>query len=237
MPSTGQQGGRGLPRGRPWSTTIGRVVGAGCALALLGASVTACAGVTGHAVVKPGEVAAYQSELSVSRVAQTNTAAAEVCRVATTSMVLMLRGYNAFVQRLNTVQSYDKLGDLDDKARASLIAGGDMVRAELTAAVPAELGATTQTFLDSTARLGDVIARREMTGLNGAAAAWTRDRRALLDACATYLPAPPATPASPTPSSPGTSTAPAPGSSTAPAPGTSTAAPTPGTSTAPTPGG
>lgn len=123
-------------------------------------------------------------------------------------MVVMVRGYNTFVDRLNVVQSYDRVGDLDDRARASLIAGVDQIRAEMGGTEPAAVTDPITAFLTSSGRLSEAIGRRERAGLNPISDTWTRDKQAVLDACAEYLPTPPglsgasgsaSVPASPTP--------------------------------------
>lgn len=180
-----------------------------------------CSAVGGNAGPAPGEAAAYRSDLSTSRQAQSVKAGAELCEASTKSMVVMLRGYNAFITRLNDVQSYDKVGDLGDKARAAMIAGTDMVKPKQTAEVPGDLGTVVASFVSSSSALGDVIGRRQTAQLNAASTRWTGDRREVLDVCRTYLPAPPATSATTTPQpSPDSST---PGSS---APATTAPRPT-----------
>ena len=171
---------------------------------LLGAAIATfalqgCSAVGGSAGPAPGEAAAYRSDLSTSRQAQSAKAGAELCEASTKSMVVMLRGYNAFITRLNDVQSYDKVGDLGDKARAAMIAGTDMVKPKQTAEVPGDLGTVVASFVSSSSALGDVIGRRQTAQLNAASTRWTGDRRAVLDVCRTYLPALPATSATTTP--------------------------------------
>ncbi|MGV9478842.1 hypothetical protein [Gordonia aichiensis] len=181
-----------------------RAVGA-CPALLAAATVmlvmSGCSSVEGSAGPAPGEAAAYRSDVSTARQANSARAAAELCATSTTSMVVMLRGYNAFIARLNDVQSYDKVGDLGDKARAALIAGTDMVRPKRTADVPGDLGTVVGSFVDSSNALGDVIGRRQTVELNVASNRWTASRRAVLDACRAYLPPPPATSVTPGPQS------------------------------------
>ncbi|GAA1482793.1 hypothetical protein GCM10009624_32330 [Gordonia sinesedis] len=155
-------------------------------------------------MAKSGEVAAYSADLSVSRAAAAHRAGVDACRLATSSMVVMVRGYNAFVQRLNQVNAYDRVGDLDDKARASLIAGSDRLRPELVGGTPADVTDALRAFLATTDALGEAIRRRETTGLNPVSARWTREKSAVLAVCARYLPPPPTPgsgPESPVPSS------------------------------------
>ncbi|GAB90532.1 hypothetical protein [Gordonia rhizosphera] len=172
--------------GRAWfSAALGGV----CVVAV---GLTGCATtVDGRGTAAPGEVAAYQADLSASRAAEVASDGAALCRVAMSSMVVMVRGYNEFVRKLNEVQSYDKLGGLDDTARASLIAGADLIRKEITSTTPTDLAEVTNRFLDSTGRLGTAIARQQLVGLNPVSAQWTQDKQAVLDSCATYLPLPP----------------------------------------------
>ena len=89
--------------------------------------------------------------------------------------------------------------DLDDKARASLIAGADLIRDRVGSETPADVAATANRFLDSTGRLGAAIGKRQLSGLNPIAAQWTRDKQAMLNSCSGYLPVPPTAGASPAP--------------------------------------
>ncbi|WHU48942.1 hypothetical protein QNM97_08190 [Gordonia sp. L191] len=156
------------------------LVFAGCATSVLGAP-----------TVDSSQVSMYRSEQSASTSAARRGLAATLCRQAMSSMVVMVRGYNTFVARLNAVQSYDRVGDLDDRARASLIAGVDQIRAKVTDAVSADVTGPVNAFLTSSGRLGDAIGRRELVGLNPISDTWTRDKQSVLAACATYLPTPP----------------------------------------------
>lgn len=200
--------GAGHRRGRrgPTEAPRGPIARAtGMSLTLIAATtlliLQGCSSVQGSAGPGPGEAAAYQSELSTSRAAQSAKAGAELCGESTKAMVVMLRGYNAFIAGLNAKQSYDKIGDLGDRARAALIAGTDMVRPKQTAEVPDDLAGVVASFVASSGALGDVIGRRQTAGLNAASTTWTDDRRSVLDVCRTYLPAPPATSAVQTPTS------------------------------------
>ncbi|UVF78427.1 hypothetical protein [Gordonia mangrovi] len=175
------------------STAVGVVVVAGLVAA-------GCAEpIDGSGTAAPGQVAAYQAELSASVASSIRQDAVDLCREAMSSMVVMVNGYNAFVQRLSEVHSYDRVGDLDDRARAGLIAGSDVIRAHLSSVTPTEVAEPTEQFLDSTERLGDAIAARRLTGLNPIATEWTRDKKAVLDRCAQFLPLPPTSDASPAP--------------------------------------
>lgn len=177
-------------------TRRGHIVRGGrIALLLIAAAVfsTGCAtDVDGSGTAAPGEVSAYSADLSASRAAQTHRDGVDTCRQAMDSMVVMVRGYNAFVRRLSATGGYGGVGDLDDKARASLIAGSDQLRALLADGPPADLTESLRAFLATTERLGESIRRRETTPLNAVAARWTRDKSAVLGACARYLPPPPA---------------------------------------------
>ncbi|MGX7693558.1 hypothetical protein [Gordonia polyisoprenivorans] len=154
--------------------------------------VAGCAtSVPGAPTVDSAQVSMYRSEQSASTSAARRELAVTLCRQAMSSMVVMVRGYNTFVDRLNAVQSYDRVGDLDDRARASLIAGVDQIRAKVTDAVTADVTGPVNAFLTSSGRLGDAIGRRELVGLNPIADTWTRDKQSVLAACATYLPTPP----------------------------------------------
>lgn len=172
------------------SRPVRLVVACVCSGALL--MVGACATtVPGSPGADSDEVSLYSSEQSASAVAAQRESTVALCRQAMSSMVVMVRGYNTFVDKLNDVQSYDRVGDLDDRARASLIAGADQIRAEVAASIPATVTDPVNAFLASSDRLGQAIARRELVGLNPIADTWTRDKQSVLTVCAEYLPTPP----------------------------------------------
>lgn len=154
----------------------------------------------GHGVAAPGEVAAYRSEVTAARQSMAKTAGVELCREAMAAMVVMVRGYNTFVGRLNQAHNYPAVGDLDNKARASLIAGADQIRPHITGVTPADVAAPARAFLASSGRLEDGIRRELLVALNPIASGWTGDKQRLLDACAPYVPMPAATSATPRPS-------------------------------------
>ncbi|WP_353507196.1 hypothetical protein [Gordonia sp. ABSL1-1] len=169
-----------------------RVAGAVAGLLVTVGALTACTQqVSGSGVAAPGEVAAYRSEVNASAQAAVHTSAVELCRQSMTSMVLMVRGYNSFIVQLNVTHDYAKIGDLDDKARASLIAGADQIRNKLVAGVPEDVAAPARAFVDSTGRLEGAIRRKELTKLNEVATRWSADKQRVLGACATYVPTPP----------------------------------------------
>lgn len=195
--------------------TVGSVVGV---VALGG-----CSTVDGDGSAQPGQVAAYQSDVSASKALSVRANGVALCRQSIMSIGMMVRGFNDFMVRLNVVQNYDALGDLDDKARASLIAGSDQIRPKITADTPPDVGDPARVFLDTSGQLGDRIARREKVEINVLATQWTQQRDRVLTACIVYVPNPPApsTPAAP----PASSVAPAPGTPTDSAPPPSSAAP------------
>ncbi|MGW0036192.1 hypothetical protein [Gordonia sp. NPDC003376] len=162
-------------------------------MALVASVVSGCAtSVTGSGTAPSDQLALYSSEVSVSAAsAHRHEATVALCRTATSSMVVMVKGYNDFLEALNRFHSYDKVGDLDDRARAALIAGADRIRDARNPEVPADLTAPVDTFLGSTKRLEDAIGAHELTGLNPIATRWSTDKQAVLDACARYLPPPP----------------------------------------------
>ncbi|MFW0787474.1 hypothetical protein AAFP35_23505 [Gordonia sp. CPCC 206044] len=176
----------GMRAGVASSTRVAAVLSA-LVIGLSGCAMT----VDGQGGPVPGDVDAYRSDLMVSRAADARVAGAELCREAMSSMVVMVRGYNAFIRRLNDVDSYDRVGDLDEKARASLIAGADLIRKKLTSTVSGDTAEPTNQFLDSTGRLSAAIGKQQLAGLNAIAAEWTRDKQAVLNRCAPYLPLPP----------------------------------------------
>ncbi|MEE4023271.1 hypothetical protein V1Y59_09300 [Gordonia sp. PKS22-38] len=169
-------------------------------LAVLALIAVGCASpIDGSGTAAPGEVTAYEAQRSASIASSIRQDGVDLCRQAMSSMVVMVRGYNVFVERLSEVHAYGEVGDLDEKARASLIAGSDQIRGKLTEKTPEDVREPTTRFLDSTARLGDAIGDRRLTGLNPVAVQWTRDKRAVLDTCERYLPIPPVSDASPAP--------------------------------------
>ncbi|MGV9710306.1 hypothetical protein ACWDTI_06545 [Gordonia sp. NPDC003424] len=172
--------------------------------AVVACAATGCAStVDGTAQAPSAEVSSYRSDMSASRASTERTrGAVELCQTVMSSAGSMVRGYNDLVVRLNATDSYDAVGDLDDKARAGLIAGADQIRAKLTESTPADVGDPANAFLASTGALGDAIAKRQLSGLNSIADRWTQDKQILLTRCATYLPLPPATAATPAPSAP-----------------------------------
>lgn len=205
MLGTGEAGpGRGGHRGVRVSATIGMAFG--------GIMLSACTSTVGGAgVPAPGEVAVYRSEVSASAAAQVRAEGVELCRESMSSMVVMLRGYNTFIKRLNTTHSYPEVGDLADKARASLIAGADQIRPKITDTSPPEIASPARTFLDATTRLENAIRKELRTELNPVSGQWTRDKARLLEVCGEYTPVPAASsatprtsvPAGPAPTSPG----------------------------------
>ncbi|MFT4395008.1 hypothetical protein ACLTEW_08755 [Gordonia lacunae] len=175
----------------------------------LGAALSgACATTVGGAgAPAPGEVAVYRAELSASAAAEVRAEGVELCRESMASMVVMVRGFNAFVARLNVAQSYPGVGDLDEKARASLIAGADQIRPKITATAPVDVSTPARTFLESTARLENAIRRELSAGLNPVSGQWSRDKQRLLDVCGGYTPLPATSSATPRPSVPSTTSA------------------------------
>lgn len=177
-------------RGARTRVTIGIAFG--------GMVLAACSStVSGSGSPAPGEVAAYRSELSASAAAAVRAEGVELCRESMSSMVVMVRGYNAFVDRLNATHSYPAVGDLDEKARASLIAGADQIRPKITETAPRDVATPARTFLETTARLENAIRRQQRAELNPVAGQWTRDKQRLLEACAAYTPLPAASSATP----------------------------------------
>lgn len=177
-----------------------RAIRAVCAIGVMAGTASGCAStIDGTAGAPAAEVSAYQSDRSVAQVSAVRTAGVELCRQAMSSMVVMVDGYNAFARRLNVTHDYAGVGDLDDKARASLIAGADQIRAKLTASAPGDVVVPANAFLDSSGRLGSAIAAHRLTGLNPVADRWTRDKATLLDRCGVYLPLPPASSATAVP--------------------------------------
>lgn len=188
----------------------GRVIRSATAATIaLGAALSgACASTVGGAgAPAPGEVAVYRSELSASAAAEVRAEGVELCRESMASMVVMVRGFNAFVARLNVAQSYPGVGDLDEKARASLIAGADQIRPKITATAPVDVSTPARTFLESTAKLENAIRRELSTGLNPVSGQWSRDKQRLLDVCGGYTPLPATSSATPRSSAPSTTSA------------------------------
>lgn len=189
-------------RGRVVRSTIAATIALGAALT------GACATTVGGAgTPAPGEVAGYRSELSASAAAEVRAEGVELCRESMASMVVMVRGFNAFVARLNVAQSYPGVGDLDEKARASLIAGADQIRPRITATAPVDVSTPARAFLESTVRLENAIRRELSAGLNPVSGQWSRDKQRLLDVCGGYTPLPATSSATPRSSVPSTTSA------------------------------
>lgn len=210
----GMRRNRADDRPRRWGRTAGL-----CALSAVAVLASGCATtVDGSGSAIPGQVAIYRAELSESAASSVRADGVELCREAMSSMVVMVRGYNAFIRKLSEVHDYADVGDLDDRARASLIAGADLIRKRIESSTPVDVAASTNRFLDSTGRLGAAIGKRQLSGLNPIAAQWTRDKQAVLNACVGYLPVPPTAGASPVPGPGGSGSVPTPSSSSAPSP-------------------
>ncbi|MDF6101767.1 hypothetical protein [Gordonia hongkongensis] len=196
----------GQRRGRAVRSATAATIALGAALS------GACAStVDGAGAPAPGEVAVYRSELSASAAAEVRAEGVELCRESMASMVVMVRGFNAFVARLNAAQTYAGVGDLDEKARASLIAGADGIRPKITETSPAAVSTPARAFLASTARLENAISRELRAGLNPVSSEWSRTKQRLLDVCGTYTPLPATSSATPRPSVPATTSAERPG--------------------------
>ena len=101
----------GRRRGRAVRSATAATIALGAALS------GACAStVDGAGAPAPGEVAVYRSELSASAAAEVRAEGVELCRESMASMVVMVRGFNAFVARLKAAQTYAGVGDLDPAA-------------------------------------------------------------------------------------------------------------------------
>ncbi|GAC69437.1 hypothetical protein [Gordonia soli] len=168
----------------------------GVALALVAGAVIVggCSSVDGSGTAASGQVAAYRAEVTASRAEAVQKAGTDVCSTSTSAIVVMVQGYNTFIRQLNATQSYDRIGDSDEKARAGLIAGADQIRGALGDRTPTDVGDPARTFLNTTGELGALIGKRELGGLNPISDRWTREKNAVLAVCGKYRPLPPATP-------------------------------------------
>ncbi|GEE03441.1 hypothetical protein nbrc107696_38870 [Gordonia spumicola] len=115
-------------------------------------------------------------------------AAVQVCRNVITSAGAMVRDYNVFITKLNSVQSYAKMTSEDRWAADTLTTGADVVRKAISPSTPADLVAVVNKFVDSSADLAERIQAKQMGGLNAAATTWGTHRTAALDKCTEFLP-------------------------------------------------
>ncbi len=187
-----------------------------------------CSTVDGSGAAKPGQVAAYKSDLSASRESAIRADGVFLCRQSIASIGMMVRGFNDFMVRLNVVQNYDALGDLDDKARASLIAGSDQIRPKITTSTPPDVADPARIFLDTSGRLGELIAKRQKVEINALATQWTQQRDRVLTVCVSYVPNPPVPSSAPAPPATPAPASPAPASPAAPSSAAPSVVPPPG---------
>ncbi|WP_336790342.1 MULTISPECIES: hypothetical protein [Gordonia] len=164
------------------------------ALIVLSALVVSCSQET------PPEpsTAAAPSSVGSSRAASVPTAerselekiaAVQVCRNVITSAGAMVRDYNVFITKLNSVQSYAKMSSEDRWAADTLTAGADQVRKAIAPATPSDLLGPVNRFVDSSDDLAERIGEKQLGGLNAASDTWGADRTAALNKCSEFLPA------------------------------------------------
>ena len=163
--------------------TLSRAVTAGAAVALL-------IGVTGCG----GEAPAPDDDASVSVTTVTTEssagadAALVVCQQVITSAGVMVRDFNTFMAALNRTQDYSRIGTEQRYARETLDTGAKLIRASLTAQVPADIDDKTQAFLTATEQLSEQISDERKLALNRATADWSEKRTELIDACGEFMP-------------------------------------------------
>lgn len=112
-----------------------------------------------------------------------------LCQQVITSAGVMVRDYNAFINRLNKVQDYAKVDSEDEWAVETLNTGADLVRKAVAPDVPGDVDEQVQTFVTSSEKLAEQIQGTRREALNRVSKEWAADRTALLDTCSEYLPA------------------------------------------------
>lgn len=171
--------------------TVGRVaraiVSAIIAVSIIPAS--ACGGSDDAAPSTPpaGTVTATITRAGASEAEK--IAVTRLCKQVITTAGVMVRDYNAFIKRLNQVQSYDKIGSEDKWAADTLTSGADEVRKMVAPDVPEDIDAEVQDFVTSSERLAEQIEGQRRLALNSASEKWSSDRERLLATCSEYLPA------------------------------------------------
>lgn len=110
-----------------------------------------------------------------------------LCQQVITSAGVMVRDYNAFIKRLNTVQDYKKVDSEDEWAVETLSTGADMVRKAVAPDVPGDVDEQVQAFVSSSEKLAEQIQGKRREALNRVSKEWAADRTALLDTCSEYL--------------------------------------------------
>lgn len=150
--------------------------------------------VDGSSGVDPGDVRAYQSDVSVaaeqSRIAESSRAAEAartltvgLCAQFTTTVVTMLNGYNEFVTKLNDVQSYSEMGDSSRVVIDQLTAGEQAITAKLVGGVEQPVQTFVRNFLDRNRELVTAVRNEYRAGLNDPADKWIDARNKAVDAC------------------------------------------------------
>lgn len=112
-----------------------------------------------------------------------------LCKQVITTAGVMVRDYNAFIKRLNQVQTYEKVGSEDKWATDTLNSGAELVRKTLAPDVPEDIDAQVQKFVSSSELLAEQIQGKRKLALNPASANWSSDRESILSTCSEYLPA------------------------------------------------
>ncbi|MCP2177062.1 hypothetical protein [Williamsia maris] len=152
--------------------------------------------------IAAGQYRADQSS-SAARSRQDAVSDAEysLCATVTTSVVSMLRTYNAFVAALNSKQAYADLAGADRRAVDEFTRGSGAISDALTDQVSDGVRSQAQALVDRTGALSRAVGTRTRAPLNSASTAWIRARDAVLDSCGPYAASSsstaPAVPASP----------------------------------------
>ncbi|WP_026918635.1 hypothetical protein [Gordonia shandongensis] len=136
--------------------------------------------------------AAEQSSTGVTRAGSSEAeriAVIRLCQQVITSTGAMVRDYNAFIEKLNDTQDYDRIGAEDRWAVETLQTGAEMIRTAVAPDVPGDIDAQVQAYVTSSERLAELIEDEARRGLNRTSDDWSDRRSTLLDTCSGYLPA------------------------------------------------
>lgn len=165
------------------------------AVAAFGLIVTGCATtIDGDSSVDPGQVRAYQSDVSVaaeeSRIAESSRAAAaartvtlDLCSQFTTTVVTMLNSYNQFVTKLNEVQSYSATDGGGQIVIDQLTAGDQAISTKLVPGIEQPVDSLVRTFLVRNSELMAAVRNELRSGLNEPADRWIDARNKAVEAC------------------------------------------------------
>lgn len=162
---------------------------------MFGLIFTGCANtIDGDSTVDPGQVSAYQSDVSVaaeqSRIAEASREAEaaravtlDLCSQFTTTVVTMLNSYNQFVTKLNEVQSYSGTEGGGKVVIDQLTAGEQAISAKLVPGIEQSVDSLVREFLARNKELMDAVRGEMRSGLNEPADRWIDARNKAVEAC------------------------------------------------------